>query len=123
MRGVGLFSASRMATLAGLAAASLGVSAIGSDRNAIGSIVLPAVAGLTEEDRRRRNLKAGGRDKRIKRDKAWRSFGYGRKRASRGCAVSKPFLRSDARNAAFLAAIEAGKSHNQALKLARREAA
>jgi hypothetical protein len=121
MRGVGLFSASRMATLAGLAAASLGVSAIGSDRNAIGSIVLPAAAGLTEEDRRRRNLKAGGRDKRIKRDKAWRSFGHGRKRAT-SLRVGRVF-KSDKREAAFGAALAEGKSRNEALKLARREAA
>jgi hypothetical protein len=122
MRGVGLFSASRMGLMAGLAAASLGVSAFGGAHSG-GSIVLPAAAGLSEDDRRRRNLKAGGRDKRIKRNKAWRSLGRaGRADQARAPRFGRVF-KSDAREAAFKAAIELGKSRNEALKLARRVAA
>jgi hypothetical protein len=121
VRGLGRFALAGAAVA--LSSASFGVPSFTSRFSAFtpGPIILGGGSGSdTLEDRQRRNEAAGGRDKRIKRNKARRSFG--RRRAMRGGAprISKPFLRSDARNAVFLRALNEGVSHNEALKRARR---
>lgn len=77
----------------------------------------------TQEDRRRRNLAAGGRAKRIARNKARRSLRAARTRSIvAGPREGRVFM-SDKREAAFKAALAAGETRNNALKLARRLAA
>jgi hypothetical protein len=143
MRGLGLFSASRMGLVAGLAAASLGVSAF-ADPHGGGSIVLPSserraprpprVNGKRPSTATSRGRYLGGLDdpyfgikSRGRRGSRTRAAAMCQalastkvgKRNMRGRITSRPF-KSDGRNAAFLAALQSGKSHNAALKLARR---
>lgn len=120
MRG-GAWGASRMGIMAGLAAMSLGVgsSFTGFDMGST-PVILGGRSGADEEERRRRNLAAGGRDKRIKRQKARTSFGARRRKAGPTSARFGRLFKSDKREAAFTAALAAGETRNDAMRLARR---
>lgn len=113
---------SRFGLIAGLAlASSIAARPVfaGADfgHNAIS---LPIANFDTVEDRRRRNLAAGGRDKRIKWNKARRSRPARRRSTRYGSPrTSNPFT-YQRRKDAFDAALAAGKSRNEAAKLARR---
>lgn len=120
MRG-GAWGASRFGLIAAMAAASIGVGGAAITGFDMGST--PAIlgrSGADEAERRRRNLAAGGRDKRIARAKARPSFARRRRNVGSTSARFGRLFKSDKREAAFTAALAAGETRNDAMKLARR---
>lgn len=110
---------------AAVALTSASIAAPLRSRHAFGHIVLGGGAiGETQEERQRRNAKAGGRDKRIARNKARRAYSYPRRRSSapRTLRFGRLF-KSDKREATFTRYLEVGLTRNEAAKLARRVAA
>jgi hypothetical protein len=117
MRGLRSF-----ASVLGLAAAAAYATPLTSRFAGVGPIILGGGSGsraLDDADRRRRNEAAGGRDKRIKANKARGSLPPRRRRTPRLPALSNPFTKQ-ARKDRFDAAIAAGETRNMAMKLARR---
>lgn len=89
-----------------------------------GSMSLPL--GIVEplNERQQRNADAGGRGKRIKRDKARKSFLPRRKvQTSRQPSSNGMVFKSAKREAVFRAGLNKGLDRNEALKFARRVAA
>lgn len=114
-----------VAGLAGAAALAIGFNPMLGRPSDFGGgfAVMPTRQVDEEADRRRRNLAAGGRDKRIAKNKARRSYPNRCRRLGPAVARYGRLFKSDAREAAFGSALALGKSRNEAAKIARRVAA
>lgn len=110
--------------IAAAAMLSAGVGNFGSKAlSAFGApSLLLGLSADTEEDRRRRNLAAGGRDKRIKKQASRRSLRKSDLRRTPRQPRTGLVFKSNKRQEVFYNELATGAAWNEALKLARRVA-